>query len=246
MKTPKKKAGAPARGKAAKASRSLKASGAPKAPESAKVTPPSEVHREVPKHGRPQEYTPEAAALLIASIKASFSPSLAELMVLKVKTNPMSIPQICQAHPELPSVSTVYDWLATNDEFRDEFVKAMTVRALLFAEDMVDRVYDNSKDYVETEQVVELKGANGETEKRIIKVREPDQMHMLRTRLIVDKMQWYVSKLLPRIFRDKAPDETPPEEQKVQVYEVPATRRIEGPAKASPEAENKPKVARRG
>lgn len=198
--------------------------------------------------GRPTVYTREAAAMVIETIKASYSEELAKLVLLKVRTLPKTIREICDAHPELPSKQTIYNWLAVNDEFATEFVKALTVRALLYAEDMMDRVYDNSKDWLETPVMADGKPVMMADGTPAV-TREPNQVHLLRTRLIVDKVQWYISKLLPRLFGEKPLGGAPQDdEEKVSRYAVPELRKIEAPTAGgeTPAPRPKKKRGRRG
>lgn len=174
-----------------------------------------------PSAGRPTTYTPEAAALVIDSIKASYSQELAELMLLKISSIPKTIPEICAAHPELPSQSTLYNWLAVNKHFAEEFIQAMQIRALLMAEEWLHDVRTLTSDpkayTVEKKDGVELRVA--------------DTVYLGLKRLSLDRIQWYVTKLLPRLLGDRQKADTPSDIPIVSEYEVPAARPIEGPAR---------------
>lgn len=228
MKKPKRKPAAPARKKKASGQGKPRA-GAPAEP----VSSPAE-RLLAGSEWSESTYTPEKAALVIDSIKASYSPALARLMILKVQTVPKSVEQICAAHPELPSRQTIYNWLAVNEEFAAEFVRAMALRALLFSEEMLHMSLDDSRDYLEEPQ-------EDGTVKRV-----PDPARIARVRLIIDSLKWYIPKLLPKLFGDKPPLEPKVEEEAVKTYHVPALRPIEGPAEAEPPAPRKKKGKRRG
>ena len=112
-----------------------------------------------------------------------------------------SLQSICK-NEHMPTVSTVIGWLMDTKEdsegnsvlirqkFSDHYARARLISYQLMADTLLDIADDGRNDYMER-----LK-ANGETELVV------DQEHIQRSRLRVDKRQWFLSKVLPKIYGD--------------------------------------------
>lgn len=120
---------------------------------------------------RPSEYTLEIAEAICAEMCAG-----------------KTVKAICAAE-EMPSMSTVYRWLAdpTKKEFWDLFAHAREVRMHRMADELEEIADDGSNDW--------MKNKFGDD------VLNTD--HVQRSRLRVDTKKWLLGKLAPRTFGDK-------------------------------------------
>lgn len=88
---------------------------------------------------------------------------------------------------EMPSTSTVYRWLASNDQFRSLYMLARQDQAHTMAAENVEIADDSSADmYVD---------ADG--------VRRPNPAAVNRSKLKFEARRWYASKLLPKVYGDR-------------------------------------------
>ena len=119
--------------------------------------------------GRPSDYTQELADRICG-----------ELALGK------SMRKVCEAE-DLPHVRTIFKWLRTNDEFRQQYETAKDEAADLFAEEIIEIADDSSGDRDE----------DGKSQKEYVQ----------RSRLRVDARKWVASKLKPKKYGDKTQTE---------------------------------------
>jgi hypothetical protein len=86
-----------------------------------------------------------------------------------------------------PSVAAVYRWMEARPEFREAYARAREVGLHVMAEQVIGISDDASRDWKETEDGTAL-----------------DHEHVQRSRLRVDSRKWLASKLLPKIYGEKA------------------------------------------
>lgn len=96
---------------------------------------------------------------------------------------------IC-ADSHLPSVTTIFKWLAAYPEFANSYASAREAQAELFAEQIMAISDDGSADYT-------LKSIDGSYEVKV------DQENIQRSRLKVDTRKWIASKLKPKVYGDR-------------------------------------------
>jgi hypothetical protein len=87
---------------------------------------------------------------------------------------------VCAANPWLPNHVTFYEWVVSDAELAESFVRARQAAAMQRIDDVDEVVRNRSRD----------SGENG-------------HVHVSRDRLIADHDRWVLSKALPRIFGDK-------------------------------------------
>jgi hypothetical protein len=92
--------------------------------------------------------------------------------------NGESLRQICLT-PNYPRQATVFRWLASNEKFREQYVRAREVQADVLADEIIDIADGKRAAYEGT---------------------EPD---VQRDRLAVDARKWAASKLKPKVYGDK-------------------------------------------
>jgi hypothetical protein len=133
--------------------------------------PPS---RQGPGRGRPSEYTDE----------------IADAISLRIADGE-SLRLICK-DPRMPDRSTVFRWLASKREFRDQYARAREAQADILFDEILE-IADNTNG-----DVIEVKQADGSTMVRA------NHANVHRARLQVDARKWVASKLAPKKYGDHA------------------------------------------
>jgi len=119
--------------------------------------------------GRPTSYTPKRAIAICALLAEG-----------------RSLTGICKAD-NMPSIMSVYRWLAVNASFRELYARAREDQADTLADEIVDIADDGSRDYVKDA-----------TDKIVV-----DHDHIARSRLRVDARKWVAAKLKPKKYGDR-------------------------------------------
>ena len=126
------------------------------------------------KGGRPSDYTEE----------------LAEIICLRLAEGE-SLRSVC-SDDGMPSKQAVLRWLARNEEFRAQYVRAKEEGAEAIAEELFDIADDGTNDWMEK---LDKDGncigyqLNGE--------------HVQRSKLRIDTRKWYLSKIMPKKYGDR-------------------------------------------
>lgn len=113
--------------------------------------------------------------------------------------------RVCEADG-MPNKATVFRWLRTHQEFRDQYEAAKDEAADFMVEEIKDIADDGRNDYMDAlgEGAGVAYRYNGE--------------HVQRSRLRVDARKWTASKLKPKKYGDKVSQEiSGPEGKPVQV-----------------------------
>jgi hypothetical protein len=91
----------------------------------------------------------------------------------------------------MPSKTSVFRWLRTQDEFRDQYARAKEESADALTDEMLDIADDGSNDWMsrhgKDDEVAW--SVNGE--------------HIQRSRVRIDTRKWIASKLKPKKYGDK-------------------------------------------
>lgn len=122
--------------------------------------------------GRPTMYSPELASELCALLAMG-----------------LSIRSACKG-ANMPSVATVYNWLARYPEFVEQYTRAKSDAADAMAEDIMDIADDSSNDYMEMTY-------NDQTITRL------NQENIQRSKLRIETRRWLMSKYKPKKYGDK-------------------------------------------
>ncbi|WP_336295520.1 DNA packaging protein [Cronobacter dublinensis] len=126
------------------------------------------------KTGRPSDYTEE----------------LAEIICLRLAEGE-SLRSVCRDEG-MPSKQAVLRWLARNESFRAQYVRAKEEGAEAIAEELFDIADDGSNDWMEKlDKDGEAIGyqLNGE--------------HVQRSKLRIDTRKWYLSKIMPKKYGER-------------------------------------------
>lgn len=122
--------------------------------------------------GRPSDFTKELGDRICAQLAEG-----------------MSLRTVCNAE-DMPSKTTVFNWLRTNKDFLDQYTRAKEESSDALIEDMLDIADDSSNDYMAI-----VKGG----EVQMVENKEVTN----RSRLRVDTRKWIASKLKPKKYGDK-------------------------------------------
>lgn len=104
-----------------------------------------------------------------------------------------SLRAICGAD-DMPAKSTVLAWLLDGEhkEFSDQYARAREIQAELLADEVMDISDDGTNDWMERA-----------TKKGGVEI-VFDHEHVQRSKLRVDSRKWYLSKVLPKKFGERA------------------------------------------
>ena len=127
--------------------------------------------------GRPSDYTIETAQAICAGLALG-----------------KSLKRVTEADG-MPSIASVYRWLAAQSDFREMYARAKEDSADVLAEEIIDIADDGQNDtYIK-------KGRDGDDEEIV------NHDHINRSRLRVDARKWVAAKLKPRKYGEKIQQE---------------------------------------
>lgn len=159
--------------------------------------------------GRPSDYSRETATAICVRL------GLGE-----------SLREICRGD-DMPDKSTVMRWLASHQEFRDQYASAREAQADYFAEEILEIADDGTNDWMERQNG---DGTTYEVENREV---------LNRSRLRVDTRKWLMARMAPKKYGDKVTQEhTGPEGGPVQFQRI--ERVIVDPSPAVADSESIP------
>lgn len=115
---------------------------------------------------------------------SEYSQAKAELICERL-ANGESLRSIC-SDDGMPRQATVFRWLASNKEFREQYAHAREAQAELMADQIVEIADDSANDYEDTENGPRL-----------------NQEAVARSRLRVEARKWVAAKLKPKVYGDK-------------------------------------------
>jgi len=122
--------------------------------------------------GRPSDYSQELADEICSQLAEG-----------------ISLRTVCLAD-EMPDKATVFRWLRTKPEFRDQYARAKAESADALVEEILDIADDGSNDWMTVNRGEDVGyKENGEA--------------IARSRLRVDTRKWIASKLKPKVYSDK-------------------------------------------
>lgn len=100
-----------------------------------------------------------------------------------------SLRSICESE-DMPCKATVFNWLASDEAFREQYQAARLIQADTLADEILDISDDARNDWMEKRR------EDGTT------VRCIDNEHVQRSRLRVDSRKWLASKMAPKKYGD--------------------------------------------
>lgn len=120
-----------------------------------------------------------------------YDPEVGALICERIASEPVSLKRICEAEG-MPSMATVFRWLAASEEFSKLYAGAREAQADLLFDETLEIADDSSKDWVERKHFAgddESPQLNGEA--------------VARSRLRIDTRKWIASKLKPKKYGEK-------------------------------------------
>ena len=126
----------------------------------------------------------------------------------------------------MPSASAVFRWIATKNEFKEQYEIALVSRADALAEDILDIVDNGSNDWIKNNDP-DNPGykSNGE--------------HIQRSRLRVEARKWIAAKMQPKKYGDRIHQEVTTYKDMSETLER-ARKRVEESRKRKEYRENEP------
>jgi hypothetical protein len=123
--------------------------------------------------GRPSDYTQDLADKICSEL-----------------ADGKSMRTVCSAD-EMPDKATVFRWIRTIEEFRNQYTRAKEESADALTDEMIDIADDGTNDYITktNDDGSEYEALNSE--------------HIQRSRLRIETRKWLSSKLKPKKYGDK-------------------------------------------
>ena len=126
---------------------------------------------DTPGRGRPTELTPE----------------IAEEICDAIATNSKGVAALCKENEHWPDRSTIFRWIAKNEEFCAQYARAKKAQAELLVDEIIEIADETTFDtYVNDEGKL-----------------VPDHEYIQRSRLRIDSRKWKACKLIPKVYGDK-------------------------------------------
>lgn len=123
----------------------------------------------------------------------SYTPEIGEIICAGIASG-MALTEVCRAHPELPSISTISFWVNAESAapgFPLAYARARIAQAVVLESEIITISDDGTNDYMDRQT------ASGDT------VRVLDSENVNRSRLRVDSRKWLLSKLHPDKYGDR-------------------------------------------
>lgn len=111
-----------------------------------------------------------------------YNEEMADLICMRVATNPIGLPSICEKYPDLPSHETIYQWRYKYQAFADKYARAKMAQI----QSMVDKTMD-----LASQRPVYFDAAGNQI---------VDSGYVAANRLEIDTLKWHASKLIPKQY----------------------------------------------
>lgn len=140
--------------------------------------------------GRPSEFTQETADIICERL-----------------ADGESLREICGAD-DMPSRASVFRWLGSQEEFRNQYERAREAQADLLADEITDIADDGSNDWMKRQR------EDGSTDDVL------NHEHIARSKLRIDARKWVAAKLKPKKYGDKTLHGSDPDNPLPQGFSV--------------------------
>ena len=124
------------------------------------------------------------------SKQVRYSDQIAETICERIGDG-QTVREIC-ADTDMPSMSTVFRWLADKEAFREQYARAKEAQAEYLADEITHIADDGTNDWMERH------GKDGESLGWVV-----NGEAVQRSKLRVDTRKWLLSKMLPKKYGDK-------------------------------------------
>lgn len=125
-----------------------------------------------PQRGRPSDFTQDLADKICEELAEG-----------------KSLRTVCLAD-DMPGKATVFRWLRTNEDFRDQYTRAKQEAADALADEILDIADDGSNDYMTVKF--------GDEEREVL-----NHEALQRSRLRVDTRKFLMAKMKPKVYGEK-------------------------------------------
>lgn len=116
-----------------------------------------------------------------------YSPEIAKEICDTIACTAKGLRKLCAENPHWPAFQNIHIWCQKYPEFRELYARAKVSQVEWLVEDALEIAYDGSKD-----SYVDDKGNERQ-----------DHEWVARSRLKVDTIKWFASKLAPKIYGDR-------------------------------------------
>lgn len=116
-----------------------------------------------------------------------YSQETADRICLLIASSTKGIKRLCRENSDWPTPQNIFRWVFKHPHFRDQYARAKANQVELLAEEALEIAYDGSSDTYIDEK-------NNE---------RCDHEWVARSRLKIDTIKWFASKLAPKIYGDR-------------------------------------------
>lgn len=116
-----------------------------------------------------------------------FSQDMADEICKVISHTPKGLKKLCKENPHWPHASTIRSWAVDYPDFGTRYARAKMAQVDFYVEDAIEHAKDGSKD-----TYVDEKGKE-----------KCDHEWVARSRLYVDTIKWYASKLASKVYGDR-------------------------------------------
>lgn len=117
-----------------------------------------------------------------------YSEEIAEEICTAIATDSSGLRKLCKENPHWPGRANIYKWCYMHEGFRDRYALAKAQQVDWLVEEALEIAYDGSRDtYIDEKTGLE----------------RCDHEWVHRSRLKIDTIKWYATKIAPKIYGDK-------------------------------------------
>lgn len=116
-----------------------------------------------------------------------YTTEIAKEICQTIAKTPKSINQLCAAYPHFPKQTTIFEWIAENEEFSKLYLEAKQKQVLAYMEETYDIADDSSRDVI-IDHAGNVK---------------PNSEFINRSKIRIELRKWHASRLMPKLFGDR-------------------------------------------
>lgn len=118
----------------------------------------------------------------------TYNQEIADEICDVVSTHPCGLKKLCAQNPHWPTEANIYRWMFRHESFRQQYARAKANQVECLVNEALDTARDGSLD-----TYIDEKGNE-----------RCDHEWVNRSRLKVDTIKWFASKLAPKLYGDKS------------------------------------------
>lgn len=124
---------------------------------------------------------------MLSGRPSGFCKEIADEICDQMSCSEKSIRRLCKENPHWPDRLTIYRWTVKYPEFYHQYLRAKQAQVDWMVDEALEIAEDGSNDTVTTDKGQE----------------KCDNEWVARSRLRVDTIKWYASKLAPKLYGDR-------------------------------------------